>query len=257
MRIIRQIVCIVCCLFIIGCNSSRQPGALNSPYEGIPASKLFKDGEDHMTKEEYGQAIKNLEALDSQYPFSKYNRQVLLNLIYAYYRNNDKTSAAVTAGRYIHLYPRDPHVDYAYYMKGLANFKQKKSLLTNIISVDPSLRDPGSSIESYNDFATFIRRFPNSPYVADARQRMIYLRNVFANKEMHAGLYYYRHHAYVASANRASFIIHNYPQAPVVEKAMILLVKSNQALGLKKETNDAMRVLRHNFPHANMDIKLS
>lgn len=257
MRIIRQIVCVVCCLILLGCQSSKQPGALNSPYEGIPASKLFQDGEEHLVKEEYESAIKNFEALDSQYPFSKYSRQVLLNLIYAYYRNGDTTSSAVTAGRYIHLYPRGPNVDYAYYMKGLANFKQKKSVLAKLMPVDPSLRDPGTAIEAYNDFATFIRRFPNSSYVADARQRMIYLRNLFASKELHAGLYYFRHQAYVAAANRASFIVQNYPQAPVVEKALILLVQSNHALGLKQAEQDALEVLKKNYPHADATIKLS
>ena len=52
-----------------------------------------------------------------------------LDLIYAYYKKKDFPSAAATAERFIHLYPRAKYVDYAYYMKALANFQQTRGAL--------------------------------------------------------------------------------------------------------------------------------
>jgi outer membrane protein assembly factor BamD len=254
MRVLRQFIYAVCCFVLLGCQTTKSVATPGST--GQSAQQLFTAGEQHLINREYTAAIRNFEALDGQYPFSVSHRQMLLDLMYAYARNGDAAASAVTAGRYIQLYPRGPNVDYAYYMKGLANFKQKRGLLHNLMKVDPALRDLGTSVDAYNDFSTFIRRFPKSSYVADARQRMIYLRNLFAAKELHAGMYYYRHKAYVAAANRAGFIIQNYPQAPVAEKALRLLHQSNQALGLHKEAADAARVLRVNYPQADPHAKL-
>lgn len=62
------------------------------------------------------------------YPFSDYTEKSQMDLIYAYYKNEDYPAAAATAERFIHLYPRAKNVDYAYYMKGMANFQQTRGV---------------------------------------------------------------------------------------------------------------------------------
>ena len=43
--------------------------------------------------------------------------------------NGDHASAEAAADRYIHSYPASPHVDYAYYMRGLSNYYQNMGVL--------------------------------------------------------------------------------------------------------------------------------
>ncbi len=219
----------------------------NGPYKGMTAKQIFDQSQDAMAKKEYSAAVKRLEALESMYPFSEYAEKAQLDLIYAYYQKEDYPSAAATAERFIHLYPRAKNVDYAYYMKGLANFQQNRGTFTNFLPMDESWRDPGTQAQAYADFALLVQRFPESKYKDNALQRMIYLRNMFAQRELNAANYYFERKKYVAAAERASYLIKNYPQATSVKPALIVLYRANKALGLEKAAEDALRVYQATY----------
>lgn len=219
----------------------------NNPYKGVPAKQLYTDAKAAIAKKEYATAAKRLEALESMYPFNDYAEDAQLKLIYAYYQNGDYASSAATAEHYIHLYPRARHVDYAYYMKGLANFEQPRGTLTNVLPMDESWRDPGTQQQAYADFSTLISRFPESRYKANALQRMIYLRNMFAQHELNISKYYYERKMYVASAERASYLVKNYPQAPSAQEALVMIYRANMQLGLAEAAHDAVKVYENTY----------
>lgn len=222
----------------------------NNPFQGTPAKQLFDESQNAITKEQYENAVKRLEALETMYPFSDYAERAQMNLIYAYYKKGDYPSAAATAERFIHLYPRAKRVDYAYYMKGLAEFQQVRGSLANVLPMDESWRDPGTQSQAYADFASLVQKFPDSRYKANALQRMIYLRNMFAQRELNTSKYYYERKMFVASAERASYLIENYPQAPSAQQALALLYNANKRLGLEKAAADAFSVYQATY-HKN------
>ncbi|QDP72959.1 outer membrane protein assembly factor BamD [Legionella israelensis] len=227
---------------------------LNNPFRGMTAKQLFIESEQALKAGQYATASKRLEALESMYPFSDYAEKAQLNLIYAYYQNEDYPSAAATAERFIHLYPRAKNVDYAYYMKGLANFQQSRGTFAKWLPMDESERDPGTQSLAYSDFGTLIQKFPNSRYKANALQRMIYLRNMFAQRELNAATYYFERKMYVAAAERAGFLVKNYPQAPSAQKALLIMRDANLALGLNKAAEEALAVYEatyHKKPEAS------
>ena len=100
---------------------------------------------------------------------------------------------------------------------------------------------------SFSTFQELIRRFPNSEYVPDARQRMVYLRNRLAEYENHVADYYIRRGAYVAAVNRAKYALEHYPEAPQLEKTLQILVVAYEQLGMGDLAADARRVLRQTF----------
>lgn len=225
----------------------------NNPYKGMTAKQLYTDSQKALAKEQFDTASKRLEALETMYPFSDYAETAQKQLIYAYYQKGDYPSAAATAERFIHLYPRAKQVDYAYYMKGLANFQQTRGTLANALPLDESWRDPGTQSQAYSDFATLIQKFPESRYKANALQRMIYLRNMFAQHELNVAKHYYRRKMYVAAVERANFLLENYPQAPSAQQALAILYEANNLLGLKKAAADALAIYQatyHSFPPA-------
>ena len=213
------------------------------------AEELFVNGEHALASGDYMAAITNFEALDSQYPFSKHSEQAEIENIYAYYMNGNHSLAVPSANRFIHLYPRSQHIDYVYYLKALSNFEQERGALANFLPVDPAFRDPGTASEAYEDFIHLVSRFPNSPYVPDARQRMIFLRNMFARHELHVAEFYMQRRAYVAAVNRANTLIKMYPQAPYALDALHIMIDGNHKMGLEKAAADAERVLHMNYPH--------
>lgn len=221
-----------------------------NPYEGMTVEQLYNSSQNELKKEQYATAAKHLEAIETMYPFSDYTEESQLQLIYAYYQDEDYPSAAATAERFIQLYPRAKHVDYAYYMKGLANFQQTRGVFAKILPMDESWRDPGTQSQAYGDFATFIQRFPESQYKANALQRMIYLRNMFAQHELNVSDYYFKRRMYVAAIERAGHLVKNYPQAPSAEQALVIMYKANLALGLNKAADDAAKVYEATYHKA-------
>ncbi|QRN03632.1 outer membrane protein assembly factor BamD [Legionella sp. MW5194] len=249
MKQLKAVVLISLILFLGACSKWGRDDDDNGPYKGMSAKQLFDQSKDAIAKGQYQTASKRLEALESMYPFSEYAEQAQLDLIYAYYQNGDYASTAATADRFIHLYPRAQHVDYAYYMKGLANFNQPRGSFANVIPLDESMRDAGTQAQAYSDFAALIERFPNSRYKPNALQRMIYLRNTFAQRELNASKYFFERKKYVAAAERASYLVKNYPQAPAAQPGLVLLYKSNLALGLTKAAADALAVYNATYPN--------
>ena len=212
------------------------------------ARKLYSEAKSSLNTKDYEQAIAYYETLEARFPFGRFAQQAQLETAYAYYKFEEPDSAIAAADRFIKLNPRHPHVDYAYYLKGLSNFNRGKSLVNRIIKRPPSEIDPGPHEQAFKDFSTLVQRFPDSGYAPDARQRMIYLRNVLADYELNVADFYLRRGAYVAAANRCKYMIEHYQGAQSMPRALSMLAEAYTKLGMTDLAEDTQRVLQHNFP---------
>lgn len=210
---------------------------------------LYRNVQRSLRSGNYRQAVEALERLEAFFPFGRYAEQAQLELIYAHHMAYNPDAARTAADRFIRLHPQHPNVDYAYYLKGLAAFNKNRGVMDRVFAQDMSRRDMTSSREAYADFAALLAQFPDSPYAPDARQRMVYLRNLLAASELNVANFYMERGALVAAANRARFIIENYPKADVAPDALAVLVEANYKLGMQDAANDALQVLAVNFPH--------
>jgi outer membrane protein assembly factor BamD len=169
--------------------------------------------------------------------------QSQLDVAYAHYRADEPEAAIAAADRFIKLYPQNPYVDYAYYLKGLVNYNRSVGFLDRYVPTDASQRDPGSALDAFVDFSALVERFPDSRYAEDARQRMLYLRNNLAKHELNVARYYMRRGAYLAAANRANYVIERFQRTSAVESALEVLVDAYTALDKPELAADAKRVL--------------
>ncbi|MHB8623349.1 MAG: outer membrane protein assembly factor BamD [Sulfuricaulis sp.] len=235
-------------LLIAGCS-----GAAEDPTKNWSPEKLYTEAKQKVADGDYETGIKYFESLEARYPYGRYAEQAQLEIAYANYKNDEPEQAIAAADRFIRLYPTQPNVAYAYYLKGLVNFHNEKSLASWLLGAkdDLSDRDPKGARESYSAFRELVERFPNSRYAADARQRMAYLYNTQAKYETQAALYYYERGAYVAAFNRAKYALETYPHAPATEDALGIIALSYKAMGMDDLLKDAMRVLTKNFPNSH------
>jgi outer membrane protein assembly factor BamD len=218
--------------------------------KGWSASKLYNVAKEELAEDNFNKAIELFEKLEARYPYGPYAQQAQLEVAYAYYKDAEPVSAIAACDRFIKLHPNHPHVDYAYYLKGLANFIEDTSLFASVGKQDMSERDPRAARESFEAFKELVQRFPESKYAADATARMKYLVNALASHEVHVSRYYYQRGAYVAAASRAKAVLETYPNAPALEEALYLMAKSYEAMKLNDLRDDALRVLKHNFPNS-------
>lgn len=205
------------------------------------AQKALKGGQ--MTA-----AVEKLDALETRFPFGRYAEQVQLELIYAHFRNQDYAQAVAAADRFLRLHPNHPQTDYALYVKALATFNLDRSVLEPVLPTDLSKRDMGAARESFRYFSQLVNQYPNSPYYADARARMAFLRSLLAEYEVHVARFYIERGAYVAAANRGNYIVQNFQSTPWVADGLDIMVQAYQALGLNDLAADASNVLALNYP---------
>ena len=218
------------------------------PATGWPADKLYREAKEALDGGQYDLAIKYYETLESRFPYGRFAQQAQLEVAYAYYKQNEQASAVVAIDRFIKLHPNHPNVDYAHYLKGLTYFNEDLGVFGKVSRQDPSERDPKSARDSFDAFKTLVQRFPQSKYTPDAVARMKYLVNALASHEVHVARYYMKRDAYVAAANRAQYVLQNYPQAPALEDALLIMAQCYDALGMPALRDDTERVLRMNFP---------
>jgi outer membrane protein assembly factor BamD len=217
---------------------------------GWSAQKLYSEAKDNLNDGNYERSVKLFETLESRYPFGRYAQQAQLEVAYAYYKDNEPISAIAACDRFIKLHPNHPNVDYAYYLKGLANFNGDLGMLGNLIEQDMSERDPKAARDAFLSFKELVTRFPDSKYAADASARMKYLVNALASNEVHVAKYYMKRQAWVASANRAKEVLKTYPEAPALEEALEIMVVSYDKLELTGLRDDTLRVMALNFPNS-------
>ena len=216
--------------------------------------RLYTEAKGALDSGYYSKAVEYLEFLETRFPFGVYGQQSLLDLAYAYYKTEDYDASISACDRFIRLYPQNPHVDYAYYLRGLVNFNRGRGVASRLLPIDLSQRDTGSALLAFNDFAELGKRFPDSQYMDDVRERMVYLRNLLAKNEIHVANHYMNRGAYVAAANRARYVVENYPRTPSVPEALVMMAKAYKVLEMEDLLADTIRVLRLNYPdHAGIN----
>ncbi|MFF7706074.1 outer membrane protein assembly factor BamD [Pseudomonas sp. NPDC007930] len=216
--------------------------------ENLSEVELYQQAQKDLDNSDYNAATAKLKALDSRYPFGRYADQAQLELIFANYKNSEPEAAKAAAERFIRLHPQHPNVDYAYYLKGLTSFDQDRGIVARFLPLDMTRRDPGAARDSYNEFAQLTSRYPNSRYAPDAKQRMVYLRNLLAAYEIHVAHYYLTRQAYVAAANRGRFVVENYQGTPSVGDGLAVMTEAYQHLHLDDLASTSLETLKLNYP---------
>lgn len=201
-------------------------------YANRSSDEIYKEAVTNLDKGRFEPAIKSYEALETHFPFGETTTKGQLELIYAYYKNQDYAQAVTAAERYLRLHPLSTNADYVYYLKGLSNFEQGINMLTNIVNTNPALRDVSHYQEAFKNFQTVVRQYPTSKYAQDSRQHMIFARNIISEHELAVAEYYVERKAYLAAANRARYILEHLENTTAERKALAILEKSYAELKL-------------------------
>lgn len=239
---------------LAGCSSTpKEDSILNTEMSSMTAQELFDDAKSAMRVDNFARAIELLEEIDTRYPFGRISEQAKLELIYAYFKKADYESGQAIADRFIRQFPKHPKIDYVYYMKGVMHYQGEVGLFKEIFNADISKRDTSNIKLAFDNFKALVEVYPESEYAPDARKRMIQIRNLLADYELHVARYYMQRDSYIGAANRAKYIVENFPKTPAVPSALEILVNSYKILELPEISEEYRKVLLLNYP----DYKLA
>ena len=250
----KLILLVVLGILMAGCSSNKDQFAA---YRHKTAAQIYHDAHTALVKKHYADAVDGYEALDAIYPFGPYAQTAQLESIYAYYKNDDLPEAVTAADRYVRLYPRTEGVAYAYYMQGVISQTQSYSWFQRKVGVDPAWRDLTDQKQAFMSFSEVVTLYPNSPYAADSILRMRYLRNVIAEHSLELARYYYGQRAYIAAANRASYVVKHFNGTLATPDALAVMIKSYRKLKLPKLANNTYRILQASYPDSKAFRRVS
>ena len=246
--LLRPVLVLMLVLAASGCASIKNKFKDKDKNEGLPVSELYDRAHGYMEKGRWSNAGEVFGRLIAQYPYGPYTEQALMEQAYAEYKAGKHEDAISSIDRFIRTYPTHRNIAYLYYLRGLVNSDRDTIFLQRVWSLDASRRDLSTPLQAYNDFRIVAERYPNSRYAADARERMLQLRDMFARHDMDVGLYYLRRGAWVAAANRAQHVLETYPGTRLQDDAVALMGEAYTRLGNEKLAADARRVLEQNNP---------
>jgi len=212
------------------------------------AEQFYNAAKEQLDEQDWENAAKIYQELESKYPYGRFAQQAELEIAYAYYKQDETAEAISALDKFMKLHPNHPYVDYALYLKGLANFREHTNVLSRFVKQDLADRDPKSARESFETFKELVTRFPDSRYAADSRVRMAYLIEALARHELNVARYYMSRHAWLAAANRAQECIVHFPHSPSRRQALEIMIESYDRMGLKEMRDDTKRVLATNYP---------
>jgi len=224
------------------CQSTEDGAAKGTEQEMYERAKNQLDGNN------WAFAIATLEQMEEFFPFGTYAEHAQLELIYAYFKTDEYESALAAADRFIRLHPRNENVDYAYYMRGIANY-YNNSVFSAFLPTDVSLRDPGSAKDAFNQFSQLLTLFPDSIYALDAQKRMVYLKNTLARSEINIANYYFKRGAHLAAANRGRWVVENLQGTPAVPDGLAVMAQAYHLIDMTELSENAAKVLIHNYPN--------
>ncbi|MBB1487972.1 outer membrane protein assembly factor BamD [Oceanospirillum sediminis] len=237
------LACLAGSILLAGCASDNTARDLAKAEQ-----TLYLEAQDTLKSGNNSRSIELLQTLETKYPLGRFSEQALLEQVYAYFQSQDYEVARATAERFIRLHPKHPQIDYAYYMKGLSAYMAGRYMLEAAELVDISERDLGATRDAFSDFNIFLRRFPESRYASDARQRMLFIRNVLARHEIFVAQFYIRKGGYLAAVNRSRYALENFPTSPVTADALASLSEAYLHLGMEDQARQTLELLKEQYP---------
>ena len=217
---------------------------------------LYEEARRSLRAHDYQSAVDRYEALASRYPFTPEARQARLDVIFAYYKLDEKESARDAADTFIKENPKHPSIDYAYYVRGLVDFERAPHKLELWLGGDPTARHPQTARDAITSFRTVVTEYPTSIYVADSYQRMIYMRNRLADYELRVANYYMERGAWVAAAQRARQATEQFDGAPAVKDALRIMITCYEKLQYADLADNTLKVFRENYPGESPEYRI-
>jgi outer membrane protein assembly factor BamD len=225
---------------VAGCMKEQDLNLATYVEQTDPADQLYNQGLANLNAGRLKEASRKFDAVDRQHPYSEFARKSMVMSAFTNYRQGNYEDAINAGKRYVALYPSSEDAAYAQYIVGLSYFRQ-------IRDVTQDQKESRRAIEAMDEV---IQRWPESPYVEDARSKVRFARDQLAGKEMQIGRYYLERREYIAAAKRFRYVVENYANTRHVEEALARLVETYYAMGLTSEAQTAAAVLGHNYPES-------
>ena len=237
-RVAAPMILALSLLAVAGCGKNKDKMKAEHSYVARDVETLYTLALDMLDKRMFREAAAVFDEVERQHPYSIWARRAQLMSAYSYYASSQYPEAILASQRFLSLHPGNKNAPYAYYMIAMSYYEQ-------IADVS---RDQKITQQALASLQELVRRYPATPYAADARLKIDLVNDHLAGKEMEIGRFYARNRQWIAASARFRNVIENYQQTSHIAEALYRLVEADLALGIPEEAKRNAAVLGANFP---------
>ena len=236
---IKKFICLILLLLCISCantninsNKNENKTLLNDPENLYKLAKINFDQQNYELAREQFAEIKKL------FPLSNEAIQSEIMIAFISYIQMDYDNAILNFKKIINKYPSHKDLDYVYYMIAISNYEQLQN----------------ESLDGYYNnlaleaFDQVIKRFPESKYAKDSRQKIILVNSNIAAKHMEIGRFYLNNKKYIAALNRFKIVIDEFSITKFTPEALHRMVEAYYEMGMYEESYNTAALLGYNYP---------
>ena len=224
---------LMCCL--VACKESSSSKAVES--EDV----LLYQAKKHLQDGKYQMAVEPLTQLSNNYQVSSQSQVYRLELLHAQYKAGDYMDAIETSNQYVALYPFEPNIDYAMFLKVKASIAEFNSRhwMPRYIRESYGYTDAAILDDAMATAQILIASFPNSKFAAEARTLSDQIKEMLLKKNYHIASEYRKNHAYSASQKRLTDVIMNTESPKTLKKSLLMLRDNYTSM---HQSDDAQKI---------------
>ncbi|AGH49149.1 MULTISPECIES: outer membrane protein assembly factor BamD [Sphingomonadales] len=222
---------------LAGCASSGAKKA-DTKYVARDVDTLYNAAKERLDKGQYKIAAALFDEVERQHPYSAWARRAQLMSAFSYYLARQYQSSIQSAQRFLSIHPGNKDAPYALYLIGVDYYEQ----------IQDVTRDQKITQQALDALGEVVRRYPDTPYAADARLKMDLVRDHLGGKEMEIGRFYERRRDWLAATIRFRKVVDEYQTTTHVPEALMRLTECYLSLGVPEEAKKAAAVLGANYP---------
>ena len=223
-------------IIILSCSTNDEE--LNNKTIKQSSKELYQMAMIDLDQENFEKAKLKFKEIIYKYPLSNEGVQSEIMLAFIDYLSLNYEDAIYKFNRIIKVYPSHKNIDYAYYMRAVSYFEQ----------ISGENFDGENNKEAKKYFQELLNRYPDSEYAKDSRQKLIFINENIAAKDMEVAIFYLKQKQYLAALGRYNKVIEEYPKSKFIPEALYRLVEIYTILGMEEEAEKTASVIVYNYP---------
>ncbi len=237
---INKIICLILLYFCISCSSNTGSNINKNKDQFSEPETLYKLAKINFDSQNFESAREQFKEINKLFPLSNEAIQSEIMIAFIDYIQMDYDNAILNYRKIINKYPSHKDLDYIYYMIAMCNYEQLQNEALDGFYNDLAL----------SSFDQVIKRFPDSKYAKDSRQKIILVKSNVAAKHMEIGRFYLNNNKYIAALNRFKIVVNEYSMTKFTPEALHRMVEIYYEMSMYEDSYNTAALLGYNYPES-------
>lgn len=199
-----------------GCSNKKVSNPLATVDSKQPDKVLFDRAMDAMKHNHFDVARLNMQTLINTYPDSEYIARAKLAVADSWYAEGGSASLAQAEAQY---------EDFETFFPNMPEAAEAQLKIANIHfqQMEKPDRDYTHAVRAEDEYRKLILQWPDSKLVPQAKQRLLQVQEVIAERQFRVGHFYYNRQSYPAAIARLQSLVDTYPLYSKADEALYLI----------------------------------